>query len=148
MKKARFGIVVSRFNESVTGKLLENCLRTLADDGVEPDRIQVVHVPGGFEIPWAVQELALSGRFDAIIALGCVLKGQTPQNDYISQATYEHLQRISLETRVPCVTGILTPNTFKQAVARTKGEMDRGAEAALAALVMAEMKVGGVARKR
>jgi len=78
--------------------------------------------------------------------LGCVLKGQTPQNDYISQATYAHLQKISLETRVPCVTGILTPNNFKQAVARTKGEMDRGSEAALAALVMAEMKLGGTGR--
>ncbi|OIO04444.1 MAG: 6,7-dimethyl-8-ribityllumazine synthase [Elusimicrobia bacterium CG1_02_63_36] len=146
MKRSRFGIIVSRFNESITGKLLENCLRTLNEEGVENDRIQVVHVPGGFEIPWAVQEMALSGRFDAIIALGCVLKGQTPQNDYISQATYAHLQKISLETRVPCVTGILTPNNFKQAVARTKGEMDRGSEAALAALVMAEMKLGGTGR--
>lgn len=147
MKKARFGVVVSRFNEAITGKLLRSCLKTLRKEGVDDGRVRVVHVPGGFEIPWAVNEMARSGRVDAVIALGCVLKGQTPQNDYISAATYEHLQRISIETRVPCVTGILTPNTYKQAVARTRGETDRGAEAALAALVMAEMKLAGVAGK-
>ncbi|PCI34214.1 MAG: 6,7-dimethyl-8-ribityllumazine synthase [Elusimicrobia bacterium] len=147
MRKPRFGIVVSRFNEAITRKLLNNCLSTLKKEGVDGKSIHVVHVPGGFEIPWAVNEVARSGRVDAVIALGCVLKGQTRQNDYISEATYAHLQRISIETRVPCVTGILTPNNYKQALARTKGEMDRGAEAALAALVVAEIKVGGIVRK-
>ncbi len=147
MRKPRFGIVVSRFNEAITGKLLKNCLKTLKKEGIAEKSIQVAHVPGGFEIPWAVNEIARSGRVDAVIALGCVLKGQTPQNDYISEATYAHLQSISIETRVPCVTGILTPNTYKQALARTKGEMDRGSEAALAALVVAEMKVGGIVRE-
>jgi 6,7-dimethyl-8-ribityllumazine synthase len=141
-------IAVSRFNEKITGKLLENCLAALEDEGVPRKGVRVVRVPGGFEIPWAVQELARSGRFDAVIALGCVLKGQTPQNDYISQATYAHIQKISLETRVPCVTGILTPNNYKQAVARTKGAMDRGAEAAHAALEMAALKISGRAGKR
>ena len=145
MRKPRIGVVVSRFNEAITGRLLESCLKTLGKHGVGPGSVRVVHVPGGFEIPWAAQELALSGRFDTVIALGCILKGQTPQNDFISSATYFHLQRISLETRVPCVTGILTPNTYSQARQRTRGEMDRGAEAALAALVMAETKLSGAA---
>ena len=147
MKKPRIGIVVSRFNEEITGKLLKNCLKTLKREGIAENRVSVVHVPGGFEVPWAVNELARSKRVDGVIALGCVLKGQTPQNDYISDATYENLQKISIDTRVPVVTGILTPNTYKQALARTKGEMDRGSEAALAALVVVELKMRGIARK-
>ncbi|MFH1723924.1 MAG: 6,7-dimethyl-8-ribityllumazine synthase [Elusimicrobiota bacterium] len=136
----RFGIVVSRFNEEITGKLLVNCLRTLKENGVPARRIHVVRVPGGFEIPWAAQELARSRRFDAVICLGAVLKGQTPQNDFISAATFVHIQRISLETRVPCILGVITPKTWAQAVARTKGSFDRGSEAAQAALEMAALK--------
>jgi 6,7-dimethyl-8-ribityllumazine synthase len=144
MRKARFAVVVSRFNEAITGKLLRSCLATLAREGCGEDRVSVVHVPGGFEIPWAVNEAARSGRVDAVIALGCVLKGQTPQNDYISAATYEHIQRISIETRVPCVAAVLAPNTYKQALARTRGAQDRGAEAAHAALMMAEIKISSM----
>lgn len=143
MRKARFGIVVSRFNSEITSRLHANCVRTLKKKGVTDSRIRTVHVPGGFEIPWAAQELARTGRFDAVICLGAILKGQTPQNDYISQATYFHIQKISLETKVPVLLGVITPKTYAQAEARSRGRLDRGSEAALAALEMAELKIHG-----
>lgn len=143
MNRLRFGIVVSRFNEEVTDRLRKSCVKTLRSRGVAASRIRVVEVPGGFEIPWAAQELARSGRFDAVICLGAILKGGTPQNDYISRATCAHIQRISLETRVPCILGVITPNTWAQAMARTRGELDRGKESALAALETAALKKRG-----
>lgn len=139
-KPFTFGIAVSRFNSEITDRLYTNCVRTLKKHGISETHIRTLRVPGGFEIPWAANELARSGACDAVICLGAILKGQTPQNDYISQATYTHIQKISLETRVPCVVGVITPNTYKQAVARTRGKFDRGTEAALAALDMAELK--------
>lgn len=137
----RFGIVVSRFNEEITEALLKSCLRTLRAAGVAEADVRVVRVPGAFEIPWAAARLARSRRLDAVICLGAVLKGQTPQNDYIAQAVYANVQRIAVETGVPCVIGVLTPRTWAQAVARTRGKLDRGAEAAHAALEVAGLKV-------
>ena len=138
MKK--IAIAVSRFNEEVTSRLLRNCLATLKSEGWSDARLKVVHVPGGFELPWTVQELARTGRYEAVIALGCVLKGHTPQNDHISRSLVRSLHRISLETRTPVILGVLTPNTWAQALARTKGALDRGKEAALAALEMAALR--------
>ena len=138
--RSRFGIVASRFNHEITDRLLENCLATLRRHGVSGGAVRVVRVPGAFEIPWAAQELARSRRFDAVICLGAVLKGGTPQNDYISDAVIHSIQRVSLETRTPCILGVIVPDTWKQAVARTRGEMDRGRESALAALEMAALK--------
>ncbi|MDE2292872.1 MAG: 6,7-dimethyl-8-ribityllumazine synthase [Elusimicrobia bacterium] len=138
----RLAVAVSRFNEEVTERLLESCLRTLAARGVPRRSVKVVRVPGGFELPWAAAELARSRRYDAVVALGCVLKGSTSQNAHISRATVTHLQRVALETRVPVVLGVITPDTWKQAVARTKGALDRGKEAAEAALEMAALKRG------
>jgi 6,7-dimethyl-8-ribityllumazine synthase len=136
----RIAIAVSRFNEEVTSRLLASCLRTLKSEGWAESRLKVVHVPGGFELPWTVQELARTGRYDAVIALGCVLKGRTPQNDHISRSLVQSLHRIGLETRTPVILGVLTPNTWAQALARTKGALDRGKEAALAALEMAALR--------
>jgi len=134
MKKGRLAVAVSRFNEEITGKLLASCLKTLQAAGVkEPE---VVRVPGGFELPWTVQELALSGRYKAVIALGCILKGQTPQNEHMARSVVQHLHDISLRARVPVILGVITPDTEEQAQARTHGENDRGREAALAALDM------------
>lgn len=143
MRRPRFGIVVSRFNSEITSRLHANCVRTLKGKGVTDSRIHTVRVPGGFEIPWAAQELARTGRFDAVICLGAILKGQTPQNDYISSATFYHIQKISLETKVPVLLGVITPKTYAQAKARSRGRLDRGSEAALAALEMAELKIHG-----
>lgn len=130
-------VAVSRFNEEITSKLLKSCLAVLARAGV---KARVVQVPGGFELPWTVNELALSRRYAAVIALGCVLKGQTKQNDYITASLFHHLHSISLKTRVPVILGVIAPNTWKQAVARTKGSLDRGKEAALACLEMLETR--------
>ena len=134
------GIVVSRFNEDVTERLLASCLKTLKAGGMKAHELWVVRVPGGYEIPWAAQELALSGRFEVLIALGAVLKGDTPQNDHISRSLVQHLHDVALDTRVPCVLGVITPNTRAQALARTKGSLDRGKEAALAALEMRTLR--------
>lgn len=132
----RVAIVVSRFNEEVTSRLLASCLKTFKDEGWTEARLKVVRVPGGYEIPWAAAELARTGKYAAVVTLGCVLKGQTPQNDHIASSLIDSLHRVSLETRVPVILGVLTPNTWRQAMARTRGALDRGREAALAALEM------------
>lgn len=137
---ARFAIAASRFNEEITDKLVASCVRTLTSRGVPASRIKTVRVPGAYEIPWAAHELARSGRYDAVICIGAVLKGETPQNDHISRAVIDAIGRIAVDTRVPCILGVITPRTWAQAVARTKGETDRGRESALAALEMAALK--------
>ena len=136
----RVAIVKSRFNEEVTSRLLASCLKTFKAEGFTEAQLKVVEVPGGWEIPWAVQELAKTNLYSAVVTLGCVLKGETPQNDHLARSLVQSLHRISLETRVPVILGVITPNTGKQALARTKGKMDRGHEAALAALEMIALK--------
>lgn len=136
----RFGVVVSRFNVEITEALLASCTKRLAQAGVAEADIEIVRVPGGFEIPWAASRLAAAGRFDAVIALGCILRGQTPQNDHISRSVFQRLHDVSIATGVPCILGIITPNTWAQAKARTKGKMDRGLEAAEAALETAGLR--------
>jgi 6,7-dimethyl-8-ribityllumazine synthase len=136
----KVAVVVSRFNEEVTSRLLASCLRTFKAEGWKDSQLRVVHVPGGYELPWAVSELARGGRYAAVVALGCVLKGQTPQNGHISRSLVQSLHRVSVDTRVPVILGVLTPNTWKQAMARTKGALDRGKEAALAALEMVALR--------
>jgi 6,7-dimethyl-8-ribityllumazine synthase len=136
----KIAIAVSRFNEEVTSKLLNSCLKTLRAEGLKDSELKVVDVPGGFELPWTVNELARSGKYTVVVALGCVLKGSTPQNEHISRSLVFQLHEISVATRVPVVLGVITPNTWEQAVARTKGKLDRGHEAALAALEMAQTR--------
>ena len=139
-RRRRIAIAVSRFNEEITASLLASCLKTLQAEGWRRAQLKVVHVPGGYELPWAVNELARSGRYAVVVALGCVLKGATPQNGHISRSLVRELHRISVDARVPVVLGVITPDTWKQAVARTKGALDRGREAALAALEMAALR--------
>ena len=136
----RVAVAVSRFNEEITSRLLASCLTTFKDEGWKDAQLKVVHVPGGYELPWTVNELARSGRYAAVVALGCVLKGQTRQNDHISRSLVQSLHRISIDARVPVILGVLTPATWKQALARTKGALDRGKEAALAALEMVALQ--------
>ena len=136
----RVAIVKSRFNTEVTSRLLQSCLKTLKAEGWTDSQLKVVEVPGAWEIPWAVQELAKTNLYQAVVSLGCVLKGQTPQNDHMARSLIASLHRITLDTRVPVVLGVITPNTMSQAMARTKGAMDRGREAALAALEMIALK--------
>jgi 6,7-dimethyl-8-ribityllumazine synthase len=133
-------IAISRFNEEVTSRLLQNCEAALRARGIKAADVRAFPVPGGYELPWLVNELALSRRYEVIIALGCILKGSTPQNMHIARSTVSHLHDVALKTRVPVILGVITPNTYAQALARTKGALDRGKEAALAALEILELQ--------
>lgn len=134
------GVTVSRFNHEVTSRLLENCLKALGQGGFSGRRVKVLRVPGGFELPWAAQELARRPGCAAVVALGCILQGQTPQNEHIARSAIQHLHDVCLSTRVPVLLGVITPRTHAQAMARTRGALDRGREAAEAALEMARLR--------
>jgi 6,7-dimethyl-8-ribityllumazine synthase len=126
-------IVVSRFNGEITTGLLSRALGTLAEEGVEQTAITVVPVPGAFELPLAAMAVARSRRYACVIALGCVIRGETPHFEYVAAEAASGLQLAGLETGVPVAFGVLTCNTREQAEAR----LDRGSEAALTALEMA-----------
>ncbi|MBI4060023.1 MAG: 6,7-dimethyl-8-ribityllumazine synthase [Elusimicrobia bacterium] len=136
----RIAVVKSRFNEDVTSRLLASCLKTFKSEGWTDAQLKIIEVPGAWEIPWAAQELAKTNLYQAVVALGCVMKGRTRQNEHLARSLVQSLHRISLETRVPVILGVITPNTERQALARTKGGTDRGREAALAALEMIALK--------
>lgn len=134
-------IAVARFNSVVTERLLAGAMEGLGQCGVAEAAIEVVWVPGSFELPYAAQRLAESGRHDAVICLGCVIKGETAHNEYINHAVAGALQEVSLRTGVPAVFGVLTPNDLEQALARAgEGSANKGHEAALAAVVMANLR--------
>ena len=134
----RLGIVVSRYNQNITQGLLEGALRTFKNHGIKFFPKDILWVPGAYEIPLAVKALALSKRYDALIALGCVLKGETSHNQYISEAAARGILEISLETMIPISFRILTPDTMRQALERSgKGSANKGTEAAEAAVEMA-----------
>lgn len=136
----RFGIVVSKFNRSVTGKLLASCLDGLAERGVNPTDVDVERVPGAFEIPLIARTMAMTGRFDAVICLGAVIRGETPHFDYICAETSRGIGQAALATGVPIIFGVLTTETVAQAMERADpSKFDRGREAAKAAIEMAKV---------
>ncbi len=133
----RFGIVASKFNKFVTSRLLAECAKTLTKAGASEDDLDVVRVPGAFEIPLVARQLARSGRFDAVICLGAVIRGDTPHFDFISAEASRGILQASMETDVPVVFGVLTTNTVAQAIERADpAKMNRGAEAAKTAIEM------------
>jgi 6,7-dimethyl-8-ribityllumazine synthase len=133
----KFGVVAAKFNQSVTGKLLSSCLAGLAKHGVKEGHIEVVRVPGAFEIPLVAKTLAESGRFDAVICLGAVIRGDTPHFDYICAEVSRGIGQAALETGVPIVFGVLTTETVAQAVERADpAKFNRGGEAAKVAIEM------------
>ena len=135
-----FGIVVSKFNEFVTDRLLAGALEVLEKAGADLDAIQIARVPGAFEIPLVAKRLAASGRFDAVICLGAVIRGETPHFEYISREASRGVARVSLDADLPVVFGILTTDNVDQALARADGvERNRGAEAARTAIEMASL---------
>lgn len=137
---ARIAIVASRFNDHVVRRLLDGCTRALAERGVPEDNITLVRVPGAFEIPVAVRALAKKGEAQAIIALGAVIRGETPHFDYIAQAASHGMLRAAQEHGVPVAFGLLTTNTADEAIARSvPGDANKGREAARAALEMARL---------
>lgn len=136
----RFGIVVSRFNPEVTTGLLRGARTALAEAGVADGDISVVHVPGAFEIPLAALKLAQSKRIDAVITLGCLIKGDTMHFEYIAAAASQGIMNVMTATGVPVAFGVLTTLTDDQAAERAADDPNnKGREAALAAIEMATL---------
>lgn len=134
----RFGIVVAKFNETVTSTLLSSCLDGLTTQGVKDADIEVVRVPGAFELPLIARTLGKSGRFDAVICLGAVIRGDTPHFDFISTEASRGIGQAALESGVPIIFGVLTTDTETQAIERADpGMFNRGGEAAKSAIEMA-----------
>ncbi len=135
----RFGLVVSRFNGTITDALLNSALRTLEQRGTDRDDIEVVKVPGAFEIPGMAKRMAGLGRFDALICLGAVIQGETPHFHYISSEVSRSIGHLTLELDLPLIFGILTTDSIEQAVARAGEDKNKGSEAAIAAIEMAHL---------
>ncbi len=136
----RFALVVSRFNEFITKRLLDGALDCLLRHGAEEGDLHLVRVPGAFELPYAAKRLAASTSYDAVIALGAVIRGATPHFDYVAGAAAKGIASASLETGVPIIFGVITANTLDEAIERagTKGG-NKGFEAALSAIEMASL---------
>ena len=132
-----FGIVASKFNKFVTSRLLAECVKALTRAGARDESIEVVRVPGAFEIPLVARQLARGGRFDAVICLGAVIRGDTPHFEYISTEVSRGIMQASMEANVPVVFGVLTTETVAQAIERADPmKMNRGADAAKTAVEM------------
>jgi 6,7-dimethyl-8-ribityllumazine synthase len=132
------GIAVAQFNADITEELLKGAQEVLTEWQVREENVRVIRVPGSFEVPYAAQKLLLSTpKPDAVIALGCIVKGETSHDQYLAASVTDALMRLSLDFKTPVASGVITANTFDQAVARTKGDMNRGREAAIAALTAA-----------
>ena len=131
----RVAVVVGRFNQLINARLLEGCVAELQRRGVAEDDVHVSWVPGAFEIPLAAVSLARSGRYDAIVTLGVVIRGGTPHFDYVCRGVTDGVRDVMLETGVPVAFGVLTCDDVDQALARAGGEEgNKGADAALAAV--------------
>ncbi len=136
----RFGIIVSRFNDLVTSNLLSGALSAFKEQGADEESVEVIRVPGAFEIPQAAKKLCSTRSFDAIICLGAVIKGGTPHFEYISTETSRGINQVGLEFNIPVLFGVLTTNNLEQAVERSRpGSSNKGREAALAAVEMANL---------
>ncbi|MCX8027321.1 MAG: 6,7-dimethyl-8-ribityllumazine synthase [Thermodesulfovibrionales bacterium] len=137
-KAMRFGIVVSRFNDFITSRLLDGAIDALIRHGASEDDIDVVKVPGSFEIPLAAKMLAAKDKYDAIICLGAVIRGATPHFDYVASEVSKGIALVSLETKKPVAFGIITADTIEQAVERAGTKAgNKGWDAALTAIEMA-----------
>lgn len=136
----RFAIVVSRYNATITGKLLQGAIDTLTQAGIPDGDIDVAWVPGAWEIPLIAQRMAESGRFAAVLTLGAVIKGETTHDEHINRQVSLSLGEISLVTGVPIAFGVLTVNTLEQAIHRAGGNVgNKGIECAEAALQMVRL---------
>ena len=136
----KFGVVVSRFNDLVTDRLLEGALDGLKSHGGEEKNIDVVRVPGAFEIPLLAEKMAASGRYDALVCLGAVIRGDTPHFEYISDAVTRGIGAVILKHRIPIAFGVLTTNNVEQAMERAGAKTEnKGFEAALTAIEMASL---------
>lgn len=136
----RFGVVVSRFNAFITSRLLEGALDALQRHGADPTAVDVVWVPGTFEIPVVAQRLAGSGRYQAVICLGCLIRGGTPHFDYLSAEVTKGVAQAGLTTGVPAIFGVLTTDTIEQAIERAGTKAgNKGFDAGVTAIEMADV---------
>ncbi len=134
----RFAVVVARFNAHVTAELYEGCYDELIGRGAATGDVEMIEVPGCFELPLVAKELAATRRFDAVVCLGAVIRGDTPHFEYVSSATATGVQQASMDTGVPVIFGVLTTDNEEQAVARIGGSAGhKGREAALTAIEIA-----------
>ena len=139
-KGLKFGIVLSRFNNFVSDRLLEGALDALRRSGAEEGDCSVVRVPGSFEIPLATKKMAKSGRYDALICLGCVIRGATPHFEYIATEVTKGIASITLESEIPISFGVLITDTIEQAIERAGSKMgNKGFDAAMSAIEMANL---------
>lgn len=138
--KARFGIAVARFNSFVVESLLEGAVDTLRRHGVDDKAIEITRVPGAFELPLIAQAMAGSGKYDSIIALGAVIRGSTPHFDIVADASAKGLAKITLDSGLPVINGIITTDTIEQAIERSGTKAgNKGAEAATVAIEMVSL---------
>ncbi|MBI5374297.1 MAG: 6,7-dimethyl-8-ribityllumazine synthase [Candidatus Schekmanbacteria bacterium] len=136
----KFGIVVSRFNEFITEKLLQGCLDGLLRNGAADQNIKVVRVPGSFEIPLIAKKLASGKDYDAIVCLGALIRGQTPHFDYIAAEVTKGLAQAQFESGIPVAYGVITADTIEQAIERAGTKLgNKGRDAALSAIEMANI---------
>jgi 6,7-dimethyl-8-ribityllumazine synthase len=139
-RNLRFGIAVSRFNDFITEKLLDGALAGLKRHGADPDATDVAWTPGSFELPLVCDRMAASGRYDAIIALGAVIRGSTAHFDYVAGEAAKGIGAVALKYGVPVIFGVLTTDTIEQAIERAGTKMgNKGYEAAIAAIEMANL---------
>jgi 6,7-dimethyl-8-ribityllumazine synthase len=139
-KGLKFALVVSRFNDFITSRLLEGCLDALVRHGAEDQNLTVVKVPGSYEIPVLAKRLAQSKKYDAVIALGAVIRGSTPHFDYVAGEVSKGIAQVMLETGVPVAFGIITADTIEQAIERAGTKSgNKGHAAAMSAIEMARV---------
>ena len=134
-----FGIVVAEWNPEITGKLLEGCVSTLEKHGTLPENIHVKTVPGSFELIYGAHQMCLNGGYDAVIILGCVIRGDTPHLDYICEGVTYGIARLNAKSEIPVIYGLLTTNDLQQAEDRSGGRLgNKGDECAVVAIKMAK----------
>jgi 6,7-dimethyl-8-ribityllumazine synthase len=139
-KNKRFAIIVSRFNEFISGKLLEGAMDCLHRHQVEENNVKTYWIPGAFEMPIAAQKIAETKKFDSIICLGAIIRGATPHFDYVASVAAKGIANVSLKTQVPISFGILTTDTIEQAIERAGTKAgNKGWDAALSAIEMADL---------
>jgi 6,7-dimethyl-8-ribityllumazine synthase len=136
----RYALVVARFNEFITSRLVDGAVDELTRHGAQPDNITQVWAPGSWEIPLVAQKLAASGRYAAVLCLGCVIRGQTPHFEYVANEVAKGIAQVSLTTGVPVTFGIVTADSLEQAIDRAGAKAgNKGADAARAAIEMANL---------
>lgn len=136
----KFAVVVSRFNDFITNKLLSGAIDALVRHGCKDEDVTVVYVPGSFELPFAAKQVAESGSYDAVICLGCIIRGQTPHFEYVAAESAKGIAQVGLTSGVPTTFGVITADTLEQAVERAGAKAgNKGADAAISAIEMVNL---------